>query len=81
MLELFSAFVATSYIFSVFFLSFCTVCAFDRPVIRELFAHSFRKYLSYVEVLSSGVTEVAVHLILLKLLIIKIVSFLGGFSM
>ncbi|KAI8647529.1 Alpha/Beta hydrolase protein [Parasitella parasitica] len=80
MLSLFSAFAATSYIFSVLFTSFFILCAFDKPVIRQLFAHSLRKYLFIIEVTSSMVTEFSLQIIFINLVWIKIVGFLGGFN-
>lgn len=80
MFALISAFAATSYIFSVLFYSFFIVCAFDKPVIRQLFAHSLRKYLFIIEVTSSMVTELSLQTIFINLIWIKIVGFLGGFS-
>lgn len=75
-----SALVAASYILSVVPTLFITICAFDKPLTRELFAKSLRKYLLLVDVLASGVTEQALHLIAIKLVMIKLVGFLGGFS-
>jgi hypothetical protein len=75
-----SALAATTYIFSVLIIGLFTVCAFDRPFTRELFGGTLRKYLGIVEVFSSGVTESAIHLILLKVFTIKLISIFGGFS-
>lgn len=80
MLKLISAFVATSYIFSVTFIAFLTAFAFDKPFLRQLFANSLRKYLGLFEVLSSGVAESSLHLIVIKLIYIKFVNLFGGFS-
>lgn len=80
MVALVSAFAATSYIFSVLLIAFFTVCAFDKPVTRELFAGTLRRYLFIVEILSSGVTEWAIHLIIFKLATIKLIGLLGGFN-
>lgn len=75
-----SAFAAAGYIFSVLALGLFIVCAFDKPITRDLFAGTFRKYLFIIEVASSGVTESAIHLIVLKLILIRLVGFFGGFS-
>ncbi|CAO0796579.1 unnamed protein product [Mucor circinelloides] len=80
MFALLSAFAATSYIFSVLFYSFFIICAFDKPVIRQLFAHSLRKYLFIIEVTSSMVTEFSLQIIVINLIWIKMVGFLGGFN-
>lgn len=80
MLALIAAFAATSYIFSVLFYSFFIVCAFDKPVIRQLFAHSLRKYLFIIEVTSSMVTEFSLQIIFINLVWTKVVGYLGGFS-
>lgn len=80
-MSLFSAFVATGYIFSVLFFGFATVCALDVPIVREVLVSRFRKYWIYFEIVSSGVTESCLHLIVLKLVIIQLVNFFGGFSM
>jgi hypothetical protein len=75
-----SAFAATSYIFSVLFYSFFIVCAFDKPVIRQLFANYLRNYLFIIEVTSSMVTEFSLQTIFINLIWIKTVGLLGGFS-
>lgn len=80
MFALISAFVATSYIVSVLFIAFFTVCTFDKPITRELFAGTLRKYLFIVELLTSTVSEFAIHLFALKFLFTKLVSVFGGFS-
>ncbi|KAK4517674.1 uncharacterized protein ATC70_001015 [Mucor velutinosus] len=80
MFALIAAFAATSYIFSVLFYSFFIVCAFDKPIIRQLFAHSLRNYLFIIEVTSSMVTEFSLQIIFINLVWIKIVGFLGGFN-
>ncbi|CAO3641541.1 unnamed protein product [Mucor hiemalis] len=80
MFALISAFVATSYIVSVLFIAFLTVCTFDKPITRELFAGTLRKYLFIVELLTSTVSEFAIHLIALKFLFTKLVSVFGGFN-
>lgn len=80
MFKLISAFVATGYIFSVTFIAFLTLFAFDKPFLRQLFANTFRKYLGFIEVLCSGVAESSLHLIVIKLVYIKFVSLFGGFS-
>lgn len=80
MLQFISAFVATGYIFSVAFIAFLTVFAFDKPVLRELFASSLRRYIGFAEVLCSGVAESSLHLIVIKLIYIQLVRLFGGFS-
>ncbi|KAG2214846.1 hypothetical protein INT46_000144 [Mucor plumbeus] len=75
-----SAFAATSYIFSVLFYSFFIVCAFDKPVIRQLFANYLRNYLFIIEVTSSMVTEFSLQTIFINLIWIKTVGLLGGFN-
>ncbi|KAL0146242.1 Alpha/Beta hydrolase protein [Mucor lusitanicus] len=75
MFALIAAFAATSYIFSVLFYSFLSY-----PVIRQLFAHSLRKYLFIIEVTSSMVTEFSLQIIFINLIWIKMVGFLGGFN-
>ncbi|KAI7896196.1 Alpha/Beta hydrolase protein [Mucor mucedo] len=79
-MSLLSAFVATCYIFSVLFFAAGTVCAFDLPIVRPLFNSKLRKYMIYCEILTSGITESSHHLIVLKLVIIQLVNFFGGFN-
>jgi hypothetical protein len=79
-MSIISALVATSYILCVASTLFITVCAFDKPLTRDLFAHSLRRYLIIVDVLASGVTEQALHLVLIKLIGIKLVGYFGAFS-
>lgn len=80
MFALVSAFAATSYIVSVLFIAFFTLCAFDKPITRELFAGTLRKYLFIVELLSSTIAESPIHLFALKILLIKVVGLFGGFK-
>lgn len=80
MFALVSAFAATSYIVTVLFIAFFTLCAFDKPITRELFSGTLRRYLAIVELLSSTIAESPIHLIALKILLIKIVGLFGGFS-
>ncbi|KAI7905375.1 Alpha/Beta hydrolase protein [Cokeromyces recurvatus] len=79
MLQFVSALFATGYIVSVIIFAFFTLCAFDKPFTRELFANRLRRYLFMVEVMSSGVTESCLHLILIKLTLIKLVNYFDGF--
>jgi hypothetical protein len=79
-MSIISALVAATYILSVVTTLFITVCAFDKPLTRELFDRSLRKYLIIVGLLTSTVSEMPLHLIILKFISIKLVGFLGGFS-
>lgn len=80
MLALCSAFVATSYIFSVVLFGFFTVCAFDKPYVANVIVPKLRKHYHLIEIFASGVTENAIHLVFLKLVIVKLVKLFGGFS-
>ncbi|KAI9480400.1 MAG: Alpha/Beta hydrolase protein [Benjaminiella poitrasii] len=80
MLQFVSSLVAAGYIVSVIVFGFFTLCAFDKPFTRELFAHTLRRYLFIIEVMSSGVTESCLHLIMVKLALIKFVNYCDGFQ-
>ncbi|KAI8066146.1 Alpha/Beta hydrolase protein [Thamnidium elegans] len=80
MLALFSAFVATSYIFSVTLFGFFTVCAFNKPYVANVIVPKLRKHYHLIEIFASGVTENAIHLVFLKLVIVKLVKLFGGFN-
>ncbi|KAI8975204.1 Alpha/Beta hydrolase protein [Mycotypha africana] len=80
MLEILTAFVATTYTFSALFLSFFIICAHDKELVRQAFGNTWRRYLFIIETMSSGVAELSIQLIILKLFQFFGVYFMGGFN-
>lgn len=78
MFALIAAFAATSYVMTVVLMAIATLAALSKPFSEEIaFVRNIRIIL---DILASLVAEIPLHLLVVKLLKIKVASFFGAFS-
>ncbi|KAF7725344.1 hypothetical protein EC973_009684 [Apophysomyces ossiformis] len=79
---MFNALIATNYVVEVAFFAVLTLAAFDKHVILRWLGGSgpLRKYLVMIECLAALVTELALHILISKWILIKLTRVLGGFN-
>lgn len=78
MFALIAALAATSYVMTVILMSIATLAALSKPFAQEV--AFVRNIHIMLDILASTVAEIPLHLLVLKLLKIKVASFFGAFS-
>ncbi|KAI8388860.1 Alpha/Beta hydrolase protein [Radiomyces spectabilis] len=80
MLALITAFAATLYILGVGIFAFFTVCTLRDDVNHGLFTGVLRRFLFWSELFCSTLAEVPLHLIVMRLVCIKVSQLFGAFD-
>lgn len=78
MFALIAALAATSYVMTVILMSIATLAALSKPFAQEV--AFVRNIHIMLDILASTVAEIPLHLLVLKLLKIKVASFFGAFN-
>ncbi|KAI8149205.1 Alpha/Beta hydrolase protein [Fennellomyces sp. T-0311] len=82
MFALIASLAAAGYILTVVFFGLLSVVAFNKQISQQIFEGSayLRRFLIMTDVLASTLSELPLHLIVLKFVILKLTQLLGGFG-